>query len=59
MPPVEIVDLILEDIGYRGYIEDGSDEGYERWENITELRRLAAEYQTIGLLDFLEELWGK
>ena len=56
IPPVEIVDLILSDIDYRSYIEDGSEEGYDRWENITELRRLASEYQTVGLLSFLEDV---
>ncbi len=56
LPPVEIVDLILDDIGFRNYIEDGSEDGYERWENVTELRRLASEYQTVGLLSFLEDI---
>jgi DNA helicase-2/ATP-dependent DNA helicase PcrA len=56
LPPVEIVELILSDIDYRTYIEDGSDEGYDRWENVVELRRLASEYQTVGLLSFLEDV---
>jgi len=56
LPPVETVDLILKDIDFRNYIEDGSEDGYERWENVTELRRLASEYQTVGLLSFLEDI---
>lgn len=56
LPPVEIVDLILGDIDYRTYIEDGSDEGFDRWENVIELRRLASEYQTVGVLSFLEDV---
>ena len=56
LPPVEIVELILSDIDYRTYLEDGSDEGYDRWENVVELRRLASEYQTVGLLSFLEDV---
>ncbi len=56
LPPVEILDQIIDDIGYRTYLEDGSDDGFERWENVMELRRLAAEYQTVGLLDFLEDV---
>ena len=56
LPPVEMIDQILEDIDYRIYIEDGSDEGYDRWENVNELRRLASEYQTIGLQKFLENV---
>ena len=56
LPPVEMIDQILEDIDYRVYIEDGSDEGYDRWENVDELRRLASEYQTVGLYKFLENV---
>jgi DNA helicase-2/ATP-dependent DNA helicase PcrA len=56
LPPVEIVELILSDTDYRTYIEDGSDVGYDRWENVIELRRLASEYQTVGLLSFLEDV---
>jgi DNA helicase-2/ATP-dependent DNA helicase PcrA len=56
LPPVEIIELILSDIDYRTYLEDGSDEGYDRWENVVELRRLASEYQTVGLLSFLEDV---
>jgi DNA helicase-2/ATP-dependent DNA helicase PcrA len=56
LPPAEILDRILEDIDYRRYIEDGSEDGYERWENVVELKRLASEYQTVGLLSFLEDI---
>jgi len=56
LPPVETVDLILNDIDFRNYLEDGSEDGFERWENVTELRRLASEYQTVGLLSFLEDI---
>jgi DNA helicase-2/ATP-dependent DNA helicase PcrA len=56
LPPVEILDILLEDVEYRLYIEDGSEDGYDRWENVIELRRLASEYQTIGLTSFLEDV---
>jgi DNA helicase-2/ATP-dependent DNA helicase PcrA len=56
MPPLNLMDRILEEAGYRDYIDDGSDEGAERWENVMELRRLAAEYQERGLEDFLEDV---
>jgi DNA helicase-2/ATP-dependent DNA helicase PcrA len=56
LPPVEVIDLVLSDIGFQSYLEDGSDEGADRWENVEELRRLAAEYQTIGLNEFLEKI---
>jgi DNA helicase II / ATP-dependent DNA helicase PcrA len=54
--PLVLLDRILNDIDYRNYIDDGSDEGADRWENIMELRRLAAEYQDRTLSEFLEEI---
>ncbi len=56
LTPLELMDQILEDVDYRTYIDDGSDEGVERWENIMELRRLAGEYQTRSLEAFLENI---
>jgi DNA helicase-2/ATP-dependent DNA helicase PcrA len=56
LPPLGLMDLILQDIEYRDYLEDGTDEGRERWENIMELRRLAAEYLERGLDAFLEDV---
>lgn len=55
-PPLAIMDRILEDIGYRSYIDDGSEEGQDRWENVMELRRLAAEFPEPGLDAFLEQV---
>jgi ATP-dependent DNA helicase UvrD/PcrA len=54
--PVNQMDLILEDISYQAYLDDGTDEGRERWENVLELRRLAAEFQDQGLDAFLERV---
>ena len=50
----ELFDRIAKDISYQAFIEDGSDEGAERWENVQELRRLTLEYETRTLTDFLE-----
>jgi len=36
-----LFDKIVEESGYAAYIQDGSEEGENRWENIQELRRLA------------------
>ena len=57
-PLPDLVDSILEDIRYREYLEDGSDEGLERWGNVDELRKLAYEYEenAMGLPEFLENL---
>ncbi len=56
VPPVEMVDQVLEDTDYRTYIDDGTEEGKDRWENVVELRRLASEYHTVGLQEFLEDV---
>lgn len=54
--PLELLDQILKDVDYRSYIDDGSDEGSERWENVMELRRLAADYRDKRLETFLEDI---
>jgi DNA helicase II / ATP-dependent DNA helicase PcrA len=46
----------LEDVDYYSYINDGTDEGQERWENVLELRRLAAEFAEQPLEAFLERV---
>ena len=56
LPPLSLMDRILEDVDYHGYIDDGTEEGRERWDNVMELRRLAAEYQERGLENFLEDV---
>ena len=52
----ELFDRIASDIGYKEYIDDGTDEGAERWENVTELRRLTQEYVTRTLDEFLQDV---
>lgn len=52
----ELFDSILQDVNYREYLEDGSDEGKDRLENVQELRRLAEEYATRSLSEFLENI---
>lgn len=55
---LSLLDYVLERTGYRDYLENGSLEGQERWENIQELRKAAEEYATLppreGLSAFLE-----
>jgi DNA helicase-2/ATP-dependent DNA helicase PcrA len=46
----------VSDINYREYIDDGTEEGEERWENVQELRRLAIEYSTRTMDDFLQDV---
>lgn len=54
--PLHILDRILDDVDYRSYIDDGTEEGNDRWENVMEMRRLAAEYQERSLGEFLEDI---
>jgi DNA helicase-2/ATP-dependent DNA helicase PcrA len=54
--PLDLLDEVLSKTDYQGYIDDGSEEGRDRWENVLELRRLAAEYQEKTLSEFLEEI---
>jgi len=56
LTPLSLMDRILEGVDYHSYIDDGTDEGQDRWDNIMELRRLAAEYQEQGLSSFLEQV---
>jgi DNA helicase-2/ATP-dependent DNA helicase PcrA len=56
LSPLSLMDRILEDIDYHSYIDDGTDEGRDRWDNIMELRRLAADYQDLGISSFLEQV---
>ncbi len=54
--PLELMDHIIEDTGYRAYIDDGTDDGNDRWENIMELRRLAGDFKDLSLDAFLERV---
>jgi DNA helicase-2/ATP-dependent DNA helicase PcrA len=56
LTPLALIDRILADVDYQSYLDDGTEEGLDRWENVLELRRLAAEAEaeSKGLTDFLE-----
>jgi len=56
VPPMTLMDRVLEDTDYHSFVEDGTDEGRDRWENVLELRRLASDYQEQGLEAFLEQV---
>jgi len=59
-PPSALFDAALERSGLKDSINDGTDEGADRWANVTELRNHAAEFDEIappeGLARFLEEV---
>src|SRR5512134_840447 len=52
----ELFTYILADLNYKEYIDDDSEEGIDRWENVQELKRLAEEYATRTLEEFLENV---
>jgi DNA helicase-2/ATP-dependent DNA helicase PcrA len=52
----ELFDRVLRDLSYKEYIDDESEEGADRWENVEELRRLALEYSTRSMDEFLENI---
>ena len=52
----ELFDRISEDIRYKDHVDDGTEEGKERWENVLELHRLADDYSTRTLAEFLENV---
>ena len=52
----ELFDRIIADLNYKQYIDDESEEGTDRWENVQELKRLALEYSTRTLEEFLENV---
>jgi DNA helicase-2/ATP-dependent DNA helicase PcrA len=56
LTPLGLMDWIIEDTGYREFIDDGTDEGRDRWDNIMELRRLADEFKGGSLQAFLERV---
>ncbi len=53
---VGLIDAVLERSGYRAYVLDGSEEGRERWDNVLELRGVAAEYEGMTLTEFLADV---
>lgn len=58
--PGQLLDRVLEESGYREWLQDGTNEGEERWQNVQELRTVASVYEEMSVdlaLDaFLEEV---
>jgi len=53
-PPTVILEALIDAVGYRDYLLDGTPEGEARWENVEELKNLATEFE--NLPDFLEHV---
>ena len=52
----DLLDVILEQTSYRDYLDDGTTEGEDRWENVMEFRGAAGEEADISLSAFLEQV---
>ncbi|MEK7806763.1 MAG: 3'-5' exonuclease, partial [Chloroflexota bacterium] len=53
---IDLIDQVLEDTGFRRFIQAGDDRPEERWENILELRNAAQEFNAEGAPDGLASL---
>lgn len=60
VPLPVLLERILDETGYREMLQDGTQEGVERWANVLELSGLAGEYADVpppeGLVQFLENV---
>lgn len=56
VPVGDLLRTILEQTDYHRYLDDGTDEGRDRWENVMELFNVVAEDPTVTLNDFLEKV---
>ena len=56
----DLLDLVLERIGYRDYLFSDDEQGEDRWDNVRELRTVAADFAGVpppdGLAAFLEQV---
>jgi len=53
---VKLMDEVLERSGYKDYVQDSTEEGEERWDNVLELRGVAADFPETDLGAFLEQV---
>ncbi len=52
----DLVARIIEQIDFHGYLDDGTDEGRDRWANVLEFKGVAESDPTMKLPDFLEQI---
>ncbi len=59
MKTAEFLEYLIKSIGYKKYVEDGTEEGERRWENVKELYSAIEKYENLiareGISLFLEE----
>jgi DNA helicase-2/ATP-dependent DNA helicase PcrA len=51
-----LIDQVLRESGYDVYVNDGTEEGDDRWANVMELRAVAQEFSELGMTTFLEHV---
>jgi DNA helicase-2/ATP-dependent DNA helicase PcrA len=51
-----LIDRIIGDTDFEGYLRDGSDQGESRWENVMALRAVVSEAPNVSLVDFLTDV---
>ncbi|MBN1564951.1 MAG: UvrD-helicase domain-containing protein [Anaerolineae bacterium] len=56
LSPDELITRVLNDTGYLSYLDDGTQQGESRIENVLELRGVAETYAGLPLSTFLEEV---
>lgn len=54
--PAALIDALVRRLDYLHYLDDGTPQGEARAENVRELLSVAAEFQDVGVDDFLEEV---
>ncbi|MDP3993347.1 MAG: 3'-5' exonuclease, partial [bacterium] len=52
--PLAALELIIKETNYQKFLDDGSPEGEERWQNVEELLNLASEFERVE--EFLEHV---
>ncbi len=53
---VQLMDAVLDRIEYADFVNDGTEEGMERWGNVLELRAVAGDNPEATLSEFLEQV---
>ena len=56
MPVGQLLEKVIEQINFKTYLDDGTDEGRDRWENVKEFVGVAKDDPEAMLVDFLEQV---
>ncbi|HFC11884.1 MAG TPA: hypothetical protein ENJ56_03495, partial [Anaerolineae bacterium] len=56
LPVADLLDKVLEQINFKQHLDDGTDEGRDRWQNVMEFRGVANAGEGVTLVEFLEQV---